>query len=128
MTIRDGPVARATRVAADDQRRVLVELARAQRSAGLSDEDVARACRMSRWTVARIVDGRRRASVIELAAIGATVGRDIRLHAYPAGDPIRDAGTQRLLGRLRGRLHPSLVMPTEVPLPIEFDLRAWDAV
>jgi transcriptional regulator with XRE-family HTH domain len=128
MPTRDGPVARATRVAADDQRRVLAELARAQRSAGLSDEDVARACRMSRWTVARIVDGRRRASVVELAAIGATVGRDIRLHAYPAGDPIRDAGQQRLLDRFRARLHPNLEMRTEVPLPIEADLRAWDAV
>jgi hypothetical protein len=128
MPTRDGPVARATRVAADDLRRVLAELARAQRSAGLSDEDVARACRMSRWTVARIVDGRRRASVIELAAIGGTVGRDIRLHAYPAGDPIRDAGQQRLLDRLGARLHPSLVMRTEVPLPIGGDLRAWDAV
>jgi hypothetical protein len=128
MPTRDGPVARATRVAADDQRRVLAELARAQRSAGLNDEDVARACRMSRWTVARIVDGRRRASVVELAAIGATVGRDIRLHAYPAGDPIRDAGQQRLLDRFRARLHPGLEMRTEVPLPIEADLRAWDAV
>ena len=128
MPTRDGPAARATRVAAEDQRRVLAELASAQRSAGLSDEDVARACRMSRWTVARIVDGRRRASVVELAAIGATVGRDVRLHAYPAGDPIRDAGQQRLLARFRARLHPSLVMPTEVALPIEGDLRAWDAV
>jgi hypothetical protein len=128
MPTRDGPVARATRVAAEDERRVLAELARAQRSAGLSDEDVARACRMSRWTVARIVDGRRHASIVELAAIGATVGRDIRLHAYPGGDPIRDAGQQRLLDRFRARLHPALVMRTEVPLPIGADLRAWDGV
>ena len=92
MPTRDGPIARATHVAAEDQRRVLAELARAQRAAGLSDEILARACRMSRWTMARIVDGRRRASVIELAAIGAAVGRDVRLQAYPAGDPIRDAG------------------------------------
>lgn len=83
---------------------------------------------MSRWTVARILDGRRRASVLELAAIGATVGRDIRLHAYPAGDPIRDAGQQRMLDRFRARLHPGLVVRTEVPLPIGADLRAWDAV
>ena len=74
------------------------------------------------------MDGRRRASVVELAAIGATVGRDFRLQAYPAGDPIRDAGQQRLLARFRARLHPGLVMPTEVPLPIQGDMRAWDAV
>ena len=128
MPTRDGRLARATRVAADDERRVLAELARAQRSAGLSDEAVARACRMSRWTVARIVDGRRRASLVELAAIGAAVARDIRMHAYPAGDPIRDAGQQRLLDRFRARLHTGLAVRTEVPLPIESDLRAWDAV
>jgi len=128
MATRDGPVARATRVAAEDERRVLAELARAQRSAGLSDEDVARACRMSRWTVARIVDGRRHASIVELAAIGATVGRDIRLHAYPGGDPIRDARQQRLLDRFRARLHPALAMRTEVPFLIGADVRAWDGV
>jgi hypothetical protein len=83
---------------------------------------------MSRWMVARIVDGPRRASVVELAAIGATVGLDIRLRAYPAGDPIRDAGQLRLLDRFRRRLHPGLEMRTEVPLPIGTDLRAWDAV
>jgi hypothetical protein len=121
-------VARATRIAAEDQQRVLTELARAQRSAGLSDEDVGRACRMSRWMVARIVDGRRRASILELAAIGAAVGLDIRLHAYPAGDAIRDAGQQRLLERFRTRLDPGLLVRTEVPLPIEGDRRAWDAL
>ena len=56
------------------------------------------------------------------------MGLDIRLHAYPAGDPIRDAGQQRLLDRFRRRLHPGLVMRTEVPLPVGADLRAWDAV
>jgi hypothetical protein len=78
--------------------------------------------------VARIESGLRRASVVELAAIGAAVGRDVRLQAYLAGDPIRDAGTQRLLDRFRGRLHPLLRMTTEVGLPIPGDLRAWDAV
>ena len=128
MSTRDGPVARAVRIASDDERRVLAELARAQRAAGLSDEAVARACRMSRWAVARIVNGRRHASVVELAAIGAAVGRDVRLQAYLAGNPIRDAGTQRLLDRFRARLHPSLGMTTEVGLPIPGDLRAWDAM
>jgi hypothetical protein len=56
------------------------------------------------------------------------VGLDVRIRAYPAGDPIRDAGQQRLLARLRARLHPSLRWSTEVPLSIEGDLRAWDAV
>ena len=128
MSARDGPIARAVRLAVEDERRVLAELGRAQRTAGLSDEAVARACRMSRWAVARIVNGRRHGSMAELAAIGAAVGRDVRLQAYLAGDPIRDAGTQRLLDRFRRRLHPSVSMTTEVGLPIAGDLRAWDAV
>ncbi len=128
MPTRDGSVARAIRVAADDERRALADLARAQRSGGLSDEDVGRAARMSRWMVARILGGRRRASVVELAAIGAAVGHDVRLRAYPAGDAIRDAGQQRLLDRFRRRLHPGLAVPTEVALPIEGDRRAWDAL
>jgi hypothetical protein len=50
------------------------------------------------------------------------------MRAYPSGDPIRDVGQQRLLDRLRVRLHPTLTWRTEVPLPIDGDLRAWDAV
>jgi hypothetical protein len=64
----------------------------------------------------------------ELACVGAAVGLDVRLRAYPAGDAIRDVGQQRLLERLRVRLHPTLGWSTEVPLPIEGDLRAWDAM
>lgn len=60
--------------------------------------------------------------------MGAAVGLDVRLRAYVAGDPIRDAGQQRLLGRLRRRAHPGLGWGTEVPLPIDGDRRAWDAL
>ena len=60
--------------------------------------------------------------------MGAVVGLDVRLQVYPAGDPIRDAGQQRLLERLRERLGPSLGWRTEVPLPIDGDRRAWDAM
>jgi hypothetical protein len=63
----------------------------------------------------------------EYAAMGAVVGLDVRLRAYPAGDPIRDAGQQRLLERLRERLHPKLSWRTEVGLRLVGDPRAWDA-
>ena len=63
-----------------------------------------------------------------VACLGSVVGLDVRLKAYPGGDPIRDAGQARLLERLRRELHPSLRWRTEVPLPIPGDLRAWDAV
>lgn len=69
-----------------------------------------------------------RLSVGQIAAVGAVVGLDVRLRAFPAGDPLRDAGQQRLLDRLRPHVHPSLGWGNEVPLPIEGDLRAWDAL
>jgi hypothetical protein len=89
---------------------------------------VGRACGLSRTGIERIEAGTRRSTVRELAAFGAVVGLDVRLRAYPAGDAIRDAGSVRLLERLRERLHPSLRWATEVPRPIPGDLRAWDAV
>lgn len=76
----------------------------------------------------RIEAGTRPTTINEYATLGAAVGLDVRLRAHPAGDPIRDAGQQRLLERLRVRLDTSLRWATEVPLPIEGDLRAWDAV
>ena len=128
MPARQGPVARATRIADGDQARVLSEISRARRTAGLSNADVGRACHMSRSMVARIQAGSRPATVIELAAIGAVVGLDVRMQAYLAGDPLRDAGQLRVLARFRAQLHLSVQVRTEVPLPIDGDRRAWDAV
>jgi transcriptional regulator with XRE-family HTH domain len=128
MTTRHGPVARAVGRAVEDEARVRADLVRARRAAGLSREDVGKACGLSRTGIERVESGTRRSTVRDYAAFGAAVGLDIRLRAYPAGDPIRDAGQQRLLGRLRIRLHPSLGWATEVTLPIEGDLRAWDAM
>jgi hypothetical protein len=67
-------------------------------------------------------------SIQDLGAWCATVGMDLAMRGYPAGDALRDAGQVRLLGRLRVRLAPDLDWRTEVPLPIPGDLRAWDAV
>jgi hypothetical protein len=57
----------------------------------------------------------------------AVVGLDLSIRTYPAGDPIRDRAQLALLERFRQRLHPGLRWRTEVPLPIDGDLRAWDA-
>ena len=68
-----------------------------------------------------------RVSMTDLGAWFSVLGLDLSIKTYPAGDPIRDRAQLALLERLRGRLHPSLRWRTEVPLPIEGDLRAWDA-
>ena len=128
MGVRDGPATRARRRIDADLAAIVADCAAARRGAGLSQRRVASACGVNGSTLTRIESGATRAPDLRLlAAIAGCVGLDLRLRAYPAGDPIRDAGQQRLLGRLRARLHPSLVMRTEVPLPIEGDLRAWDA-
>jgi transcriptional regulator with XRE-family HTH domain len=129
MGVRNGPVARARRRIDADLAAIVADCAAARRGAGLSQRFVASACGVNGSTLARIESGATRAPDLRLlASIAGCVGLDLRLRAYPAGDPIRDAGQQRLLGRLRSRLHPSIAMPTEVPLPIDGDLRAWDAV
>jgi len=128
MTARHGAIARARRIAEEDESRVRAEIARYRRSAGLSQAALGQACGLSRSAVARTEDGTRRATLAELACLAAAVGLDVRLRAFRAGDPIRDAGQLRLLERLRRELHPSLRWSTEVPLPIPGDLRAWDAL
>lgn len=128
MTSRCGPIARAARIAAEDEATVRAEISRSRRGSGLSQESIGRPCGLTRSQVARTEAGSRRTTIRELACLGAGVGLDVRFKAYPAGDALRDAGQQRLLERLRTRLHPALRWATEVPLPIEGDLRAWDAV
>ena len=105
------------------------ELRRARRGAGLSQRVVGRASGLSHSTVSRIEHGRLpNASIAELARVGAVVGLRVSLRAYPGDDPLRDAGHVKLLSRFRRHVSASLAWQTEVPLPIEGDRRAWDAV
>lgn len=97
-------------------------------AAGLSLRDSAAASGSSRSQLCRFERGEiDRASITDMGAWFAVLGLDLTIRAYPAGDPIRDRAQLALLERFRGRLHPSLRWRTEVPLPIEGDLRAWDA-
>jgi hypothetical protein len=66
-------------------------------------------------------------SIEQLARLGAAVGLDVRVRAYPGPSPILDAAQMALLGRLRARLPKHLLFRTEVPLPSLGDQRAWDA-
>ena len=98
-------------------------------SLGLSQLDVARAAGVSRDLVGRLErEELERVPFGELAAIASTLGLDVRIGAWPAGDPMRDHVQLRLLEAFRSRLHPSLSWRTEVPLPASGDRRAWDAI
>jgi len=129
MTTRSRPTDRARRRMDEDLHRVRLDLGLARRGAGLSLDAVGAACGISGSTASRIEGGATHDPDLRvLAAMAAVVGLELRVRAYPAGDPIRDAGSQRLITRLRIRLHPDLTWMTEVPLPILGDLRAWDAM
>ena len=67
------------------------------------------------------------ATVAQLARIGAAVGLDVRLRAYPGPSAARDAGQLRLLRTLRHQLDARLRMALEVQVSAE-DQRAWDGV
>src|SRR3954466_1997841 len=129
MSTRERPRDRGHRRASDDLRVLARGLRMARTGSGLSLRAVAADSGVDHVQIWEFEHGLRSGLAIEdLAAIGAVEGMDVRIRAYPAGDAIRDAGQQRLLERLRVRLHSTLVMPREVPLPIAGDLRAWDAV
>src|SRR5262245_6593781 len=104
------------------------ELREARLAAGVSQSSVARAAGLSHAAVSRIERGAAPyVSLRRLALVAAVVGLRLSVRAYPAGPPIRDVAQLRLLERLRVLLHSTLSWRTEVPLPIEGDLRAWDA-
>ena len=63
-----------------------------------------------------------------LVLLASALGLDVPLRAYPNGDPVRDAAQLALLAGLRALLPKHLRHPTEVPLGIAGDLRAWDLV
>jgi transcriptional regulator with XRE-family HTH domain len=97
-------------------------------AAGLSLRKVAAATGASHQQVLRLERGElRRVSIEELGSWFAVVGLDLGIRTFPAGDPIRDRAQLALLERFRARLHPSIRWRSEVPLPMDRDLRAWDA-
>jgi transcriptional regulator with XRE-family HTH domain len=129
MARRRAAIDRATRRIESDLRRVLEEVASARRASGLSLRTVAAATGVSKSAISRLESYRgSTVDLAALAAVAAATGQDLRLQLYPSGDPIRDAGQQRVLERFRAILHPSVTWRTEVLLPIGGDLRAWDAV
>ena len=98
-------------------------------AAGLSLRDAGAASGSSHQRLMRFERGELDyVSIGNLGAWCAVVGLELAVRAYPGGDPLRDRAQLALLERLRLRLHPSLRWSTEVPLRLEGDLRAWDAV
>ncbi|MBA2719994.1 MAG: helix-turn-helix transcriptional regulator [Chloroflexi bacterium] len=105
------------------------DFVKARTNAGLSQDEVGAALGMSRSQYGRIELGRSPdVSIVTAARIAAVLSLTASLRLYPTSEPIRDAAHSALLERLRIRCHRSLRWRTEVPLPGQGDLRAWDAV
>ena len=120
-------------IAVERSRAIRHEIGRALRDARL-DRDlslraIAEATGISAPVGSRIERGVLESVTFEqVTRMGVAVGLDLAARLYPAGEPIRDAAHAALIGRLKARLHPSLILLTEVPLPMAGDRRAWDAV
>src|SRR5687767_7255886 len=108
---------RGTRMARRDLGTLGSDLRTARVCAGLTLDEVGRAVGLSRWQIGRIERSRHDAvTAVQLAKIGAVVGLDGRVRAFPGPDPIRDAAQTALLARFRERLDPLLTFRAEVPL------------
>jgi transcriptional regulator with XRE-family HTH domain len=129
MPDRERAADRGSRLVRHDLISTGTDIRTARLMAGRTLREVGRAVGMSYSQVGRIERGAHpNVSVRQIARVGAVVGLDVRLRTYPGPVPLRDAGQVALLERLRKRLAQNLSMRTEVPLPIDGDLRAWDAV
>jgi transcriptional regulator with XRE-family HTH domain len=129
VSTRERPIDRGRRLATADRQRVGHELRVARQISGRSLQEVATSSGLSKSQAGRIERATLPSvSLDQVARLGAAVGLDVRVRAYPGPDPLLDAGQMALLGRLRGRLHKDLTFRTEVPLPIMGDQRAWDGM
>jgi transcriptional regulator with XRE-family HTH domain len=129
MPANDRFVARSRRLGHEIVRRMCRELRDGRIALGLSQASVARQAGLSRSKVGRIERGEYMGvPLIEIAILAAVVGLQLSVNAFPVGAALRDTAHAALLERFRNRLHDSLRWATEVPLPNQGDLRAWDAM
>jgi transcriptional regulator with XRE-family HTH domain len=108
------------------------EFRAARLTIGASQEEVGRACRMSRSKYSRAESGRLATlSLLDACRIAETLGLELPLRTYPGREPLRDAAQARHLARLLGHVGQPLTFRTEVLLPALADrpeYRSWDAV
>src|SRR5436190_14105742 len=115
VSTRERPADRGRRDAREAMRRLGLDHRRARVGAGLSLRAAGDASGAPHQQLIRFEAGLLdRISVSDVGAWCAVVGLELVLKAYPAGDPIRDAGQSRLLERFRPVLHATLRWRTEV--------------
>jgi len=126
---RERRIDRGRRLARQALARIGEEFREARLAAGLTQRQVAEAVGISQAELSRIERGVASWITYQTLVLIATVlGLDLPLRAFPAGGPIRDTAQRQLLAKFRALLPADLSWRTEVPIKIERDLRAWDAV
>lgn len=116
--------------------RILRELGEEFRHArlrlGLSQQQVADAARIDRSELSRIERARLPYLTFRVGCrIGAVLGIDVSVRAFPGGQPIRDAGQATRLKKLIEAIGPPLVYETEAVLQTAagtLEQRSWDLV
>jgi transcriptional regulator with XRE-family HTH domain len=114
-------------------RRLLLSLGeefRASRlAAGLTLVDVADAVGISGAELSRVERGLAPwLDILTASKVGAVVGLDVSVRAFPGGDPLRDAAHARMFAAFRDLLGPGLRFRAEVPVTDGLDGRGWDGV
>lgn len=96
-------------------------------AAGLSQAQLSEAAGISRTYLCRLELGQVRSVDVRVACVlFAILGQRLTVKGWPVGEPLRDAGQLRLLGRFDARVPPVWRHRREAVLPIHGDLRAWD--
>jgi transcriptional regulator with XRE-family HTH domain len=129
MVTRERRIDRARRQARRFLELIGEEFREARLRAGLTQERVGAAIGISHTEVSRIERGlASRVPYETLVMLGAVLGLEVPLRAFPAGEPLRDVAQLALLAKLRALMPAGLSWRTEVPLGIPGDRRAWDVV
>ncbi len=127
MATRSRPLYEATRLARWIRGDMGRELRLARIAAGMRQLDVARMLGTSKSRICRVEHAQiQTLNLHDLAHHAAAVGLKPYVKLYPLGRRLLDQPQLSLLAKLRGRLHPSWSWETEVPVPIQGDLRAGD--
>jgi transcriptional regulator with XRE-family HTH domain len=129
MGTRDRRADRGTRAGLRIATTIGNELRESRLDAGLSQRRIAELLGLSHTQIYRVERGSAdRVSLLDVARHAAVLGLNLSVKLYPEGPPVRDAAHVALIERLKAKLGPRMLLRTEVPLPLQGDRRAWDAV
>jgi transcriptional regulator with XRE-family HTH domain len=110
------------------RQRIGAELEAARLAKGLSLREVARRLGVSPQRIGRAERGSDALTIDLVARIAPVVGLQLAAQLHSSGDAVRDRAHLALLTRFGARVGAGVRIRTEVPMPIQGDLRSGDAV